>query len=234
MKFCLIKQPAGLGDIIFCQKIGVKIIEKYNTPVIWPVIEEYSDISNYIKNGIWFVNKELDFPGKNYYQNTGIIDNDEILFLPLENASHLLHKKILESKYNLINLTFKDWLNFFTFERNKSKEDFLFYNILNLKEDEEYIFVNKKFASPPNILEWDIQYPKDVKCVEMQFIKGYSIFDWCKVLENATGIYSMDTCINFFIEKLNLKTKIIEITSRRPGDWTEIDYIFNKSFTKMN
>ena len=68
----------------------------------------------------------------------------------------------------------------------------------------------------------------------MQFIKGYSIFDWCKVLENATGIYSMDTCINFFIEKLNLKTKIIEITSRRPGDWTEIDYIFNKSFTKMN
>lgn len=234
MKICLIRQPAGLGDIIFCQKIAVRIMQKYNMPIIWPVIKEYSDIGNYIKNGIWFVDENSDFYGKDCYNKNFIIDNDNLLYLPLQSASHVVNKKIFESKYGLVNLSFNDWLDYFTFERNRSKEDFLFYNILNLKDDEEYILVNRKFASPPNTMEYDISFPKNIRCVDLRTVEGFSIFDWCKVLENAVGIYSMDTCINFFIEKLNLKATNIEITSRRPGNWSEIDYIFKKSFVRMN
>ena len=48
-----IYQPAGLGDILFCQKIAYKLIE-YGYTVYWPM-HKYSWISQYIKKDrlIW-------------------------------------------------------------------------------------------------------------------------------------------------------------------------------------
>jgi hypothetical protein len=234
MKYCLINQGAGLGDIIFCQKIAVKIKEKYNIPIIWPVIKEYLHIKDYITNDICFVDYHSDFKGKQYLQNNSSIDNDEVLYLSLHNASLYTSSAIMESKYKIIGLSHDDWVDYFNFQRNKDKEESLFYDILNLKDNEEFIFVNRQYSSPPGILFQNLNFPINVRNVEMKLIEGFSVFDWCKVLENAIGIYSIDTCINYFIEKLNLKAKHIEITSRRPGNWSEIDYLFKKPFTKMN
>ena len=37
--------------------------------------------------------------------------------------------------------------------------------------------------------------------------KKYSLFDWCKVFENATEIHTVDTSLSYIFEKLNLKAK---------------------------
>ena len=47
-KICLIRQPAGIGDIFFTQKIAMDYISKGYT-VIWPVIEQFEFIKDYIK-----------------------------------------------------------------------------------------------------------------------------------------------------------------------------------------
>ena len=39
-KICLVKQPAGLGDILFCKKLVKPFIEK-GYEVIWPVTSLY-------------------------------------------------------------------------------------------------------------------------------------------------------------------------------------------------
>ena len=53
MKPCLIKQPAGIGDIFFCQKIA-RYMMYHGYDVIWPVLPSISWIKDYIK--------DIDFP----------------------------------------------------------------------------------------------------------------------------------------------------------------------------
>ena len=234
MKYCLINQGAGLGDIIFCQKIAVKIKEKYNIPVVWPVIPEYLHIKDYITNDINFVDYNSNFEGKEFMQNQESFDNDNVLYLALNCSSHFTHGLIMESKYAIVGLSHEDWVDYFNFKRNKDKEDYLFYNILNLKDNEEFILVNRHYSSPPNTLFQELNFPLNVRSVEMKILEGFSVFDWCKVIEKASGIYTTDTCIILFLEKLNLKASVVEIMSRRPGYWGEIDYIIKKPFKKMN
>jgi len=47
-KICLIRQPAGIGDIFFCQKIAKDCITK-GYEVWWPVIPQFEFIKDYVK-----------------------------------------------------------------------------------------------------------------------------------------------------------------------------------------
>ena len=46
---CIIDQPAGLGDIFFCQKIGYHY-QNQGYEIIWPVKSVYSYLSKYLTN----------------------------------------------------------------------------------------------------------------------------------------------------------------------------------------
>lgn len=232
-KFCLIRQPAGLGDIISCQKIACKIIEKYNYPVVWPVINQYRDLGNYLDTGVWFPSVEEQFPGKDVYYSHQVLDTDDILFLPLQDADSILNGLIFKSKYDLVNLKYEDWDQFFKLRRNYSKENYLYYNILKLRDDSKYTLVSRKYGSLPDQKTWEIKFPTDLPVVELDIVQGFNLFDWCKVLQNATKIYAIDSAINYFIDVLPLNAKEIEITTRRPNYWGEIDYIFKKPFKKV-
>lgn len=48
-KVCIIKQPAGIGDIFFCQKIAQSVREETEyKKVIWPVASTYSYLKDYM------------------------------------------------------------------------------------------------------------------------------------------------------------------------------------------
>ena len=56
-KICLIRQPAGIGDIFFLQKIAKHYLS-LGYEILWPVISQFSYIKNYIKvDGITFVDE---------------------------------------------------------------------------------------------------------------------------------------------------------------------------------
>ena len=48
MKPCIIKQPAGIGDVFFCQKIAHYMVH-HGFDVIWPLRPDIAWIGDYIK-----------------------------------------------------------------------------------------------------------------------------------------------------------------------------------------
>ena len=54
-KICIINQPAGLGDILFCQKIAHVALQEFGCDkVVWPVSEVYNYLHEYISYaGSW-------------------------------------------------------------------------------------------------------------------------------------------------------------------------------------
>lgn len=215
-KRIVINQPAGLGDILFCQKIK-KTFENEGFEVVWPVIKEYSWIKEYIEGNYIDINEFKSKP------NDVIID--------LSNANYMFpNKKIMEAKYFLVDIDYSDWLKFFNFNRNIEKENELYYNILGLKDNEEYILISRNYGSPPNFLKFPIEIKTNIKNVELDFCDKFTLFDWCKVMENAKEIHTIDSSINFILEKIN--TNVLYLYTRRKNNFSEIDYLFKKDYIK--
>lgn len=83
----------------------------------------------------------------------------------------------------------------------------MYYNVLGLKDDSEYVFFNK-YANTKNIKYGglnDLSF--DLPTIELEIKEGFTLFDWCKVFENATEIHTVHTSINYVIDKLDIKAK---------------------------
>jgi len=206
-KICLIHHPIGIGDIFFLQYIGRKYLELGYT-VIWPIRSDIFWIKDYVPD-ITFCLPEDNFSGKEYYGQDLIIQSPQFVYLGLKKA-HIWNDKynhIMKSKYSLLNLDWNWWNEGFIFNRNFDKENDLYYNVLGLKDDSEYVFWNN-MASVDNrtsdvIDDLKFNYPKII----LRYIDGYNLFDWCKVFENALEIHTVHTGINYVLDKLNLKAE---------------------------
>ena len=92
----------------------------------------------------------------------------------------------MKGKYDNLGLDWKDWRDYIDFNRNIEKEKELYYNVLGLKDDDEFVYVNRLWCTRPK-LEFFPHIPADsksyggYKVVENQIIPGYSLFDWCMV-----------------------------------------------------
>ncbi len=230
-KICLINQPAGIGDVFFLQKM-IDIYINKGFIVIYPIIPELNFIKDYIKKeNLIFCSIHDNFPYKNYYNNLKLINEDNFVLIPATYADRFYGGSCMESKYTLINDTYENWQNHFIFERNTIKENQLFYDVLKLNDDTKYTLVSKNWGTPPNYLSKPVYHEFKDKIVEFDFINGYTLFDWCKVIENAHEISIVDTSINYIIEKLNLKTEKLFLTSRfTPANFSHIINLFNKKW----
>lgn len=223
-KICLIRQPAGLGDIFFCQKIK-KHFEDLGYKIIWPVIDEFLWLNEYLEGYYPSINSDFQF--KEYYHGGNIINNDELFFLPLQDADRMVSGfKIMESKYKLISLDYHDWSNYFNYNRNNSKEEELYYNVLNLTDESEYTLISNNYGSPPNFKKFPIANGES-NIVYLDFIEDFTLFDWIKVIENANKIKMIDSSLNYILETLTLNAEQVSLYTRRPNNFSEIDYLFN-------
>jgi hypothetical protein len=214
----IINQPAGLGDIFFCQKIAETFL--YNEyEVIWPVNSAINWIGEYLINSstIKYINKEEYKPEQN-----DIVIN-------LDGAQNITGGLIMPSKYDILNIEWEDWVDYFNFKRNKEKEDNLYYDILKLQDNENYTFINKYYGTPPHYLEYNIKENYEGKIVNLEMLDNFTIFDWCKVIENANRISIVDTSLNYIIEKINIKSKEM-LCYCRHGEFTynQILFLFKK------
>ena len=219
MKTCLIRQPAGLGDIFFTLKIAKKIIQGHVADIVyWPVIPDFLFIKDYIKQDkLIFCNINEDFPHKDIYNSDPrkIIHQPDLLYLPLQRADEMDNDLILKSKYNIIDAKWGDWYNFFTYERNRQKEDELYYKILKLKDGEKYTLVSTTYGSPPDTKSAPIEIPQDSsRVVYIDTKKDFTIFDWCTVLERAESIHLVDTSFTYICDTLDLHAKNLFLYSR--------------------
>ena len=203
MKTALIKQPVGIGDVFYLQKFA-HIIRSGGYKILWPLRDDIIWIKDYV-TGIDFCKLSSNFLGKEYYYSGKfLIKTDDFLFLSPD-GFRLEGKRIMESKYQMIHASDHDWFDYFTFNRNLEKEKDLYYNVLGLTDNSQYVFLNNMASvdvRTSDVLdELTFEYP----VVNLQIIENFSLFDWCKVFENAIEIHTVHTGINYILDKLNLK-----------------------------
>ena len=233
MKPCLIKQPAGIGDIFFCQKIA-RYMMQLGYDVIWPVLPSISWIKDYIKD-IDFPTVEDEFPMKEINeQGAGYVLENTGAFISTATAD-MTHNdgKIMTSKYSMLGMDCDGWQDCFLFERNLDKENDLYYNILGLKDDSEYVFVSNLYNTEVRDSKFISHEQFDIPVVELRVIDGFTIFDWSKVLEKAKKIYTVNTAINYLIDVLDTSYDEYVIYAHSEQNKTEIDYLFRKPHTML-
>lgn len=224
----IINQPSGVGDIFFCQKIACKFTEQ-GYDIIWPIIPEFLSITNYISNKINFLDINNDFPYKKDFNDTKWIKkiNDDII-LPLKYADLAFSGSMMDAKYKMAGISYEDWPFYFNFNRNKEKENHLYYDILKLKDNNPYIFINENYGSPPNFVKKSIPINSDKQKVYMDFYHGINIFDWIKVLENSLEIHTVETALNYIIEKIATHDKLFMYPKLPHNHFHYISHLFNK------
>jgi len=214
----LIKQPAGIGDIFFCQKIAHKLRQQ-NYEVVWPVIPEFLWIKDYIE-GITFCN--VNEPLQCNYD----------AILPLQEADRLFPgMSVMEAKYKLVDLRYTDWCNYFDFKHNECKENQLFYDVLKLHDDAPYVLKNFHFASPPHMQICEAAKNADCKGMQevcMSNLADFTLLDWCKVIQKAYAIHTVETSLNYIIEKLNTTNNLHMYSKWKPANYFHIKKLFTK------
>jgi hypothetical protein len=134
--------------------------------------------------------------------------------------------KIMSSKYSMVGLDYSDWQDYFKFDRNFEKEDDLYYNVLGLKDDSEFVFINNLYNENRDC---DLLKPENynLPAVELQYVDGFTLFDWCKVFEKAKSVYTINTSLNYIIDVLDTSYDEYVIIAHNEKNKTEIDYLFS-------
>jgi hypothetical protein len=239
-KICLIKQPYGLGDIIFTLKLAKMVQERsLYKRVIWPVAAIYCYLNEYlIADGMEFCFRLGEFPHRDLYDTkTGhIVCNEDLLFMPLHNANVLMGRcKCCQAtfsshmKYDMCNyyikdwnVGYEDWLDYFNFRRNHEKENKLFA-MLGLNTSTKYNLVNENHLTfPLHVKREGILPVNSYRNVMMDFYEGFTVFDWSKVFEHAYEIHTVATSVPFILEKLNLQNVYIYSRFGKESDFREI------------
>ena len=103
MKPCLIKQPAGVGDVFFLQKVAHHFRSK-GSKIIWPLRDDIFWISKYIPDIEWYKVSD-DFPGKELFNYAGFGETEEFIFADPSTADRTFNTdptRIMSAKYGLV------------------------------------------------------------------------------------------------------------------------------------
>jgi len=247
-KHLIINQPAGLGDIFFLQK-AAKLHANTGYNVIWPINPEFSYLNDYLKYpNIKYYSHESEFPLKEHFNKNVILkskitlDDENMLYcIPFVHADYTMSLKSnfissMKCKYPFINLSNENWADYFEFTRNKDRELNL-KNRLGIGDNEEFIFVNNLFASPPQMLKREININSKCKIVYNDGLPCH-IFDYCWIFENAKEIHTIESAFCYIIEKLQTTDKLFMYSRivngiNQHANFDYIDGIHKKNWQKI-
>jgi len=212
-KKLLINQPAGIGDILFIQKIVKKLSEDYE--VYHPVKDSISWMTDYVDTTC----KQSDCQAETF----DVVVNLDGLELP--NMSHM------KAKYVALEINHEDFIDYIDIIRDKDKEDELFSKMI---DQTPYRLVCPWYGTPETknggMLKMNIPHSEEYANVIMDIREGYTLFDWLKIIENAEEIHTTDSAIMFLIEKYKCKAKELVAYSRRE-DHSKVSFMFQKDWS---
>jgi len=193
----------GVGDMLLCYGI-IKEFSKRFKKVQYYVHEGNYDIAvRLFKNisNVEIVKAVID-------NHRVIVDNyDNTFVLGLEyHDEELKHNPTIHPdrffyEYTKIPIE-KKWENF-NFERNINEEKRVFYDILKLKDDEEYIFLQE---IKERELEIDKKYiTPGIKIINPEDYPNIMLFDFLYTIEKAKEVHVVNSCFRTLIDLMNIK-----------------------------
>jgi hypothetical protein len=202
----IINQPFGIGDILFLSPLIAQLDVEH---IIWPIMDHYYWVKDYIKlNNLTFI-KSSEFDSTKY---------NDYVEVSLQHAHSLVPQAedCMQAKYMLLEADPELWRTL-KFDRNQEKENQL-KQYLNISPDDKFIFVNNHFAGPEFNYKIDINLKTDLRIIYQEYIEGFTLLDWCGVLEQAKEIHTVSTSLFFVIEALNLEKTLLHLYPRKPLD----------------
>ena len=209
MKPCIIKQPAGVGDVFFLQKIAHTYRQKGHE-IIWPLRDDIVWIADYIPDITWCKLSEwLQGPYGKLFNYGGFAETEEFIYIDASTADRTFNTdptRIMSAKFGLVGLDHKDWAKYFKFNRNREKERELYHDVLGIKED--YVYVNDithtDLRKTSSLAKAKYDYP----VIENQIVDGFTLLDWTMVLQNAKEIHTVPTAVCFMVDVIDTDAEV--------------------------
>lgn len=159
------------------------------------------------------------------------IEYDGMLVAPIrwsDSYMKLPYKDVMKAKYLMYDLDWKTWRDYAMPERNAEREEALIRH-LGIAQHEPYNLLSVNFGSGTKRTV-DISVSNNFRNVEMDFVQGYSMFDWCSIIERARTIHAVSSSSLYLFELLNLMAEEIHIYTRKPME-KNLDFV-KPLFTK--
>ena len=194
-----INQPAGVGDIMFLEPI-FRMLSKTRHVVV-PVVDQYMWIQKHIPY--------VEFrPYRQEFENLPQEFTDD--YLPFRFANPILRgydlhdwhdmENCMLDKYRIMGLPETMWLDL-QLVRDHENEQRLF----ELHgSPEKFILVNE-FSRAGDI---QINIETDLPVIKMREIEGFSVVDWCLMMERATENHHVQTSTLYPLHMLGVDAKI--------------------------
>lgn len=229
-KTAIILQLFGLGDQIFTITLCHEFISE-GYKIIYPVQEQFLEGNNRAYPEITFVSESLFKPELFAHKKDFVLDGVRII--PIRFAEAILNRPYrnhMISKYDLYHKDWKIWKRNAYPKRYPETEAEL-KKILGIAENEEYNFIQTKFGSKGRY-QHGISIDNGLKNIELTNIEGYSLFDWCGVIEGATMIHSVSSSTLYLYELLDLKAKECHLYIRKPieHNFDYVSFLFTKPY----
>lgn len=198
-------QSRGLGDILFLVPLCRALMREGNT-VIWPIDPEYLNIAKHFPD-IDF--RDMRTINVNYESRSADFTQYGRL-LPYRYANELMGvgwNKMMQSKYELYGHNYLMWREL-VWRRDYKKEAEL-AELVGAKG--KYTLVNRNFANAELRLKISPVLDtttRDMTRIEMMPIPGFSLIDWCGIIQGASEIHTANTSINYLIELMDIKVPV--------------------------
>lgn len=224
----IVQQFFGLGDIIFCQTIAQDYIsEGYR--VLWPCKPEWVEGLRRAYPDVEWIDHTL-LPLN--YENKKMYEKDGFVYLPMRYSEYLMgrpYKDHMKSKYEYLGKEWTRWREHAMPSRDLYEEDLLMAKF-GIEVGDDYNFVAMEFGSDRNH-KINIDLNNGLKNIELTQIPGFSLFDWCGIIENATNIHAVSSSTLYLFEMLNLKAKVINLYKRSNElNFDYVDFLFTKNY----
>lgn len=228
-KVLIVSQPFGLGDIIFTQTIAHEFIDD-GYKVIWPVDRD-AEMLNAAYPEILFIDKAMtnfDLECKEFKEENGI------RYLPMRFSEWLMKRQYWEhmrSKYDFLGMDWRRWIDYAMPLRNRQREKELM-SAIGLKKGEQYNLLQMKFGAEGKYVIQPLRAANGLKDLVLDFVPGYTLFDWCGIIENATHIHAVSSSSLYLFEVLNLKAEQIHLYARKPyeQDFKYVKFLMTKNY----
>jgi hypothetical protein len=225
-----VRQPGCFGDILFIQKLCKIFSKEYN-------------VYHYVFPQMWNIGiDQLETNitcGPNIY-----IPNDGLIYDCSAQYEGRPPSEQLTCKYDGADISWNDWDNYLKYRRLPEREMHL-KEKLGILDGEPFILANKIYSNQKIHYGVELKLPEDYdgRIIWMDSSLSEKIFDWCWIFENAEQIHTVDTCINYIVETLNIKANTLVCHPRHwnaksalqnffsaPWQWIDCD---KKSWKKL-
>ncbi len=241
-KLLIIQQAFGLGDIIWGQTIANDFI-KEGYKVLWPVSANTEGLNRAYPKVTFvpdtFMPQQFNNGGAILgfdYLNKSFYEQDGIRFLPMRYSENLMGKQYrfhMESKYSFLGKDWRRWKEHAMPVRDKQKEKDLMQAI-GIKKGQPYTLLQMNFGSGNvhQINQINVEMNHGLKHVILDFVPGYSLFDWCGIIENACFIHAVSSSSLYLFELLDLQAEQVHLYPRKPHEqnFDYVQFLFTKNY----